>query len=89
MVQPEMARVVQVDKEGTVARFLWLLQFSVVAETGMHGVQVDKEDMEGTVASFLRLPHHQVKHPEFGTIMRILDREEPFTIALAVDSAAS
>jgi hypothetical protein len=50
-------------------------------------VQVDVEDMKGTVATFLKLPVHKVKHPEFGTLMRMLDSEESFSIALAKDSA--
>lgn len=41
--------------------------------------------MIGTVATFLQLPVHEVKHPEFGTIMRMLDSEEPFSISLAPD----
>ena len=49
--------------------------------------QVDAEDMRGTVATFLRLPVHEVKHPEFGTVMRMLDSEEPFSIILASDAA--
>ncbi|CAL8468913.1 g8454 [Coccomyxa elongata] len=49
--------------------------------------EVDAEDMRGTVATFLRLPVHEVKHPEFGTIMRMLDSEEPFSISLASDAA--
>ena len=49
-------------------------------------VQVDAEDMKGTVATFLRLPVHEVKHPEFGTLMRMLDSEEPFSIGLAKEA---
>jgi hypothetical protein len=47
--------------------------------------QVDAKDMQGTVAAFLHLPFHEVKHPEFGTLMRMLDSEEPFTISLKHD----
>lgn len=41
-----------------------------------------------TVRTFLQLSYHEVKHPEFGTIMRMLDKEEHFTITLGDDSSA-
>ncbi len=44
--------------------------------------------MKGTVETFLRLPVHEVKHPEFGTLMRMLDLEEQFSISLAMEDLA-
>lgn len=39
--------------------------------------------MESTVRKIVEQPFHTVKHPEYGTIMRMLDAEVPFTISLA------
>ena len=39
--------------------------------------------MKRAVARLVEQPHHEVKHPEYGTLMRMLDSEVPFTIELA------
>ena len=46
-------------------------------------VKVAPADMESTVRKIVEQPFHTVKHPEYGTIMRMLDAEVPFTISLA------
>ena len=49
----------------------------------MYALQVDVADMGRAVARLIEQPHHEVKHPEYGTLMRMLDAEVPFTIELA------
>jgi hypothetical protein len=43
--------------------------------------------MATAVAQLLGQPFHEVKHAQYGTLMRMMDSEEPFT--LAVSSAVS
>jgi hypothetical protein len=45
--------------------------------------------MDSTVAKLLQQPWHEYKHPEFGTIMRMLDAETPFSIGLAGSKGAA
>ncbi len=49
--------------------------------------QVPERDMATAVAKLLAQPFHEVKHAQYGTLMRMMDSEEPFT--LAVSSAVS
>ena len=46
-------------------------------------VKVVPADMDSTVRRIVEQPFHAVKHPEYGTIMRMLNAEVPFTISLA------
>lgn len=51
--------------------------------------QVDPKDMDKAVKKLLKQPWHEYRHPEFGTLMRMLDTEAPFTIGLAGDKTAT
>lgn len=46
-------------------------------------VQVNAACLDSVVRDIVDQPFHTVKHPEYGTIMRMLDVEVPFTISLA------
>ena len=45
--------------------------------------------MNRAVKKLLEEPWHEFRHPEFGTLMRILDADAPFSISLAGDKAAA
>ncbi len=46
-------------------------------------------DMENAVMDIVGQPFHTVTHPEYGTVMRMLNIELPFQIALTGYSGAS
>ena len=52
-------------------------------------VQVNAAYLDSVVRDIVDQPFHTVKHPEYGTIMRLLDVEVPFTISLASSTASS
>ena len=52
-------------------------------------VQVNAAYLDSVVRDIVDQPFHTVKHPEYGTIMRMLDVEVPFTISLASSTADS
>ena len=45
--------------------------------------QVPERDMATTVAALVARPHHEVEHAQYGTLMRMMDREEPFGLFVA------
>lgn len=45
-------------------------------------VQVSGYDMATTVAQLVGQPYHEVKHAQYGTLMRMMDKEQPFTISV-------
>ena len=51
------------------------------AEQG--SVQVSAADMDSVVMKIVGQPFHVVTHPDYGTVMRLLDIEVPFKISLA------
>lgn len=42
--------------------------------------------MAATVARLVAQPYHEVKHAQYGTLMRMMDTEEPFTLSAAVST---
>ena len=42
--------------------------------------------MKTTVAWLVAQPYHEVKHAQYGTLMRMMDHEEPFTLSAAVST---
>ena len=53
------------------------------------GLQVNAADMDSVVMDIVRQPFHAVTHPEYGTVMRMLNTEVPFQLALAGHSGVS
>lgn len=51
-------------------------------------VQVSAADMDTTVMDIVGQRFHAVTHPEYGTVMRMLNTEVPFRIALTGYSGA-
>ena len=52
-------------------------------------MQVSTADMDTSVQQIVDQAFHTVTHPEYGTVMRMLDAEVPFTISLAGWEAAA
>ena len=48
--------------------------------------QVSERDMATTVAQLVAQPYHEVKHAQYGTLMRMMDAEVPFTLSAAVST---
>lgn len=48
--------------------------------------EVDEPSME-VVQRLIKQPFHEFKHPQFGTVMRLLNHEEHFSIEKAKNSA--
>ena len=42
--------------------------------------------MATLVARLVALPYHEVKHARYGTLMRMMDHEEPFTLSAVVST---
>lgn len=48
--------------------------------------QVPERDMASAVARLVAQAYHEVKHAQYGTLMRMMDREEPFTLSAGVST---
>lgn len=46
-------------------------------------MQVSAADMDSVVLQLVGQPFHAVTHPDYGTVMRLLNTEVPFQIAVA------
>ena len=61
----------------------------VETEPGTEDVQVSAADMDSVVMKIVGQPFHAVTHPDYGTVMRLLDVEVPFQVTLAGHSKSS